>query len=148
MTKNELIKELNYKLSFGLSKDKVEKHIEKIIDEIEIPIELLTGISDVNILYDDIDELNVEIVFDTKKHYYVVEYEYNDKKDQFMYKNKKYMFCELREPHWCNNPGLHDIIAIFEIKNDEYIFVNYFYGAAYTSKEEAIEIAKEYIDEK
>ncbi len=63
---------------------------------------------------------------------------------EFKYKDKIYMLAELKEP---NNNVYYDMMAIFEydIINQKYYFINYFYGAD-APDEELISIAKEYID--
>lgn len=69
--------------------------------------------------------------------------------NEFMYKERKFMLCELDGPHWYKVG--YDIIQVFEIVKDEegfdeYIFINYFYGASGYTRKEAEKIAKEYID--
>lgn len=61
---------------------------------------------------------------------------------EFTYKNKEYSLAELKEP---NANVSYDMIAIFEIVEEKYVFINYFYGAD-APDEELISIAKEYID--
>lgn len=70
---------------------------------------------------------------------------------EMTYKGKTYKLVELVEPH---THELHDIIAIFEIKNscdgEYYDFgrcINYFYGATCTSLEMCEKIAQQYIDQ-
>lgn len=65
---------------------------------------------------------------------------------KFTYNNKTYMLAEMKEP---NKITTYDMIAIFEIINpecieEEYTFINYFYGAD-APDEELINIAKQYI---
>lgn len=68
----------------------------------------------------------------------------------FIYKGQAYVLFELVDPF---EGTTSDVLQIMKIKGDlksgnfEYEFVNYFYGACSLTEEEAIEIAKQYIDE-
>ena len=72
--------------------------------------------------------------------------------NEFIYKDKKYMLCELYDT-MSKNISSYDIMAIFECRPtndgwmtyDEYIFVGYFYGTDATN-DELIRAEKKYID--
>lgn len=88
---------------------------------------------------------------------------------RFEYNDKKYELAELREP---NSNATFDIIAIFEVGYkkfvgfdlvdatreeyekqeyevlEEYVMINYFFGASLYDEEEMIKIALEYIERK
>lgn len=60
----------------------------------------------------------------------------------FNYLGEEFELMELTEP---NKNISFDMVAIFQIKGNSYIFINYFYGVDVTDKE-LIKQAKEYIN--
>jgi len=68
---------------------------------------------------------------------------------EFEYLGRKFILVELVDPF---KNETFDIIQVMEVVHneelemDQYKFINYFYGASMYDEEEAIELAKSYID--